>query len=289
MGKFLQAAYEVLKREHRAMSPEDITDRALKEGLLRSSGQTPAFSMRARLSTEILNRGRRSRFMRTDAGLFGLREWGAPEYVAVRHKKGLFDEDIVVFPRDVLWEHIDHIGLSTKKLDGKLLLSKCFPLQRRIAESDQSVIQLVSVFVVKHAGDFLTFKRTKWLPESRLHGFYSLHFGGHLNPNDVNDFAPLFDPFDSAQANAFLERELREELRLDAVPPLRYLGLLYDESREVSRQHLGVVFVLEAPSRDIRIGERGFLIDAKFEPRHSIRARADEFENWSNVLVKEVP
>ena len=79
MGRFLRAAYDVLKRERRPMSPEDITQLALSKGLLSSAGKTPAFSMKARLSTEIVRHGRRSQFMRTDAGLFGLREWDLPE------------------------------------------------------------------------------------------------------------------------------------------------------------------------------------------------------------------
>lgn len=285
MGKFLHAAYGILSRERRPMSPEDITRLALSKGLLSSVGLTPAFSMKARLSTEIVRRGARSQFMRTDAGLFGLREWDLPEYAAPRLKRSLFDEDIAVFPAERLWDHIAEVGLSKKQLDGRTLLRDCRAMRRALAEEDPSVIQLVSVFVVKHGERYLTFKRTKRLPESRLHGYYSMHFGGHLNPSDLNEFDVLFDPFDPRQANAFLERELREELRLPEVPHLAYGGLLYDDTRDVSRQHLGIVFSLALPTADFEIGERGFLMGARFETRDEILSRADEFENWSHRLL----
>lgn len=268
------------------MSSDDITDAALARGLLRSRGKTPALSMKARISTEIVRRGPRSQFMRTDAGLFALREWGLPEYAAPRLKQTLFDEDIVVFPAENLPDHIDGVGLSRKQVDGRALLRQCRAMRRALAEEDTSVIQLVSVFVVKHGERYLTFKRTKRLPESRLHGFFSLHFGGHLNPTDVNDFDVLFDPFDPRQANAFLERELFEELKLHQVPFFQYRGLIYDDSRDVSRQHLGIVFSMSLPSEKFEIGERGFLMGARFETRDEVVARADEFENWSHLLLK---
>jgi predicted NUDIX family phosphoesterase len=286
MTRFLHAAYHVLQGERHPMSPEEITRLALSKGLLTSGGKTPAASMKARLSTEIVRRGLKSQFMRTDAGLFGLREWDLPEYSAPRLKRSLFDEDIAVFPADRLWAHITQVGISKKQLDGRTLLRDCRAMRRALAEDDSSFVQLVSVFVVKHNGRYLTFKRTKRLPENRLHGYYSLHFGGHLNPSDLNDFDSLFDPFDPHQANAFLERELREELRLKKVPHLEYAGLLYDDAREVSRQHLGIVFRLELASEEFEIGERGFLMGARFETRDEILARLDEFENWSHRLLE---
>src|SRR5205823_2920053 len=133
---------------------------------------------------------------------------------------------------------------------------------------------------------YLTFKRTKRLPESRLHGFYSLGFGGHLNPDDV---LHMFDIFDPQQSQAWLLRELREELRLDEmknrIADLSYRGLLYDDSQPVSRQHLGLVYEVVLASDQYDIGERGFLMDSKFETLEEMRARIREFENWSALLI----
>jgi len=83
-------------------------------------------------------------------------------------------------------------------------------------------------------------------------------------------------------------RELGEEIKLPKEPPpqIVYRGLIYDDAREVSRQHLGVVYDVHLASEAFEIGERGFLIDARFETVDEIAARLDAFENWSELLLQ---
>ena len=106
VGQFLKAAYEVLNSEKRPLSAKEITEIAVREGRLKSSGKTPPQTMKARLSTEILRRGSDSIFMRVEKGQFALREWkgrwkgGWTEHIAQRFKAALYDEDIVVFPAE---------------------------------------------------------------------------------------------------------------------------------------------------------------------------------------------
>jgi predicted NUDIX family phosphoesterase len=243
--------------------------------------------MKAKLSVDILRKGMRSLFKRSEKGRFALREWSdVQEHVADRYQKALFDEDIVVFPAELRPTYVPNIGLNAAPLDSEGLLAECYPMRRRTAEDDPTVIQLISVFVVQHASKFLTYKRSKRLPESRLHGFYSVAFGGHLNPEDVLHMFNIFDP---QQSEAWLDRELREELRLEEkgnrVTSMNYVGLLYDDSQPVSRQHLGLVYKVMLASDQYDIGERGFLMDSKFESLAEIRGRLSEFENWSILLV----
>jgi predicted NUDIX family phosphoesterase len=288
VGQFTKAAFEVLKREMRPLTAREITDIATREGRLRSSGKTPWQTMKSKLSTDILSRGSDSLFMRVEEGRFSLREWKGlyPEHVAQRFQKALFDEDIVVFPATSLKKYVPKIGLYSGSFDREALLRECGPMRRREAEEDRTVIQLVSVFVVRFQDKYLTYKRTKRLPESRLHGYYSLAFGGHLNPDDLR---PLLNIFDPDLASPLLLRELGEELRLDpqAAPILEYRGLLYDDSRDVSKQHLGITYDVFLGSNQFEIGERGFLMDAKFETLEHVVSRQEEFENWSWILIRE--
>lgn len=288
MGLFLNAAYTVLRQEHKPLSAREITELAQTRGLLRSEGQTPWQTMKSKLSTDILRRGESSFFMRSAEGRFALREWETdlPEYKADRYQKALFDEDIVVFPTSSLHRYVPGVGLFRGPVDSRSLRAELTPMRRRLAERDPTVIQLVSVFVVRHGNRVLTHKRTKRLPESRLHGYYSLSFGGHLNPDDV--CSPLFDIFDPQQGMPWLARELGEELILPTFSHFIFRGLLYDDSREVSRQHLGVVYDIVVPTEVFKIGERGFLMDAKFESVNSIRKRIAEFENWSLLLLQHL-
>jgi predicted NUDIX family phosphoesterase len=288
IGIFLDSAYKVLARERRPLSVQEITEIALQEHFLSTDGATPWQTMKAKLSVDILQHRERSLFMRSDKAKFALREWSHAykEHIADRYQKALFDEDIVVFPSESLRTYVPSVGVYSGSFDHDALLSECFPMRRREAEEDISVIQLVSVFLVRYDGRLLTYKRTKRLPESRLHGYYSVAFGGHLNPDDV---LHLFNIFDASQAHAWLVRELHEELRIGKghLGEIAYRGLLYDDSREVSKQHLGLVYDVNLKSEQYTIGERGFLMDSKFETIDEICARIDQFENWSVMLVRE--
>jgi predicted NUDIX family phosphoesterase len=289
LGVFLRAAYQTLKRAGQPLSSEEITKQAIASGLLESTGKTPWQTMKSKLSTDILLKNENSLFMRSEAGKFALREWKdkIEEHVADRYQKALFDEDILVFPASFLSEYIPCVGLYRDPLPIQNLVKQCRPMRRRLAEEDFEVIQLVSAFIVRCEDQILTYKRTKRLPESRLHDYYSLAFGGHLNPDDL---VPLFSIFDISQAYPMLERELHEEIRFpsNANIQLHYRGLLYDNSRPVSCQHIGVVYEVLVDTMKYEIGERGFLMDAKYESISMIKARIDQFENWSAMLVKEL-
>jgi predicted NUDIX family phosphoesterase len=288
MGKFLDSAYRVLTKEGKPLSAHDITSIAVEEKLLETEGATPWQTMKAKLSVDILHHGERSLFMRSDRGRFALREWSGDykEHIADRYQKALFDEDIVVFPANSLSMYIPGVGVHSGPFDHDALLGECYPMRRREAESDLSVIQLISVFLVRFEGKLLTYKRSKRLPESRLHGYYSVAFGGHLNPDDV---LHLFNIFDADQAHAWLVRELHEELRIKKgeLSEIEYRGLLYDDSREVSKQHLGLVYDVRLASAEYQIGERGFLMDSKLETVDEMCLRIDDFENWSVLLIRE--
>jgi len=288
VGVFLKAAYEVLSGTKKPLTVLEIVDAAKERGLLKSSGQTPTQTMKSKLSTNILKEGDRSLFMRAAKGRFALREWKGtyPEHIADRYQKALFDEDIVVFPATSLRRYVPVDGLYRGNFDAAAFYNECRPMRRRVAEEDFSVIQLVSVFVIRHNDLYLTYKRTKRLPESRLHGVYSLGFGGHLNPGDLS---PLLNIFDPLVGLPLLERELREEVRFETLrsTAMSYCGVLYDQSREVSKQHLGLVYQVSASSPSFEIGERGFLMDPKYETLEQMNRRRGEFENWSLLLIDE--
>jgi cytidyltransferase-like protein len=286
---FLDAAEQVLLRAKEPLKPSEIVERAIAWGLLTTRGRTPPQTMKAKLSTDVLNRKRDSRFMRTEQNTFGLRAWSdVTEYMADRYQKALLDEDIVVFDAAILREFFPVDGIT--QLDahqGWDLVGQTFPMQRTEAEATYDVIQLVSQFLVIHHGKVATHKRTRRLPEARLHGVHSLLFGGHLNPDDI---APLFSPFDPVNGPTYITRELSEEVRiLGGDPSLELVGGIYDPRRDVSRQHLGVLYVVRVPDHcDIQIGERGFLQQLSFESVDEIERHLEDFENWSELVHRSL-
>src|SRR5688500_18748079 len=136
MGAFLDAAFKVLNSAGEPLTAAEISSRAIEKGLLATRGHTPSQTMKSKLSTDILVKGDRSRFMRSAQGRFALRAWRdqMTEHVADRYQKALFDEDIVVFPATSLSKYVPTTGLS--KLEAPELIRELRPMRRRDAEED---------------------------------------------------------------------------------------------------------------------------------------------------------
>ncbi len=282
---YLEVAEQLLAEKQKPLSAREIVVLAIEQGLIRSEGKTPWQTMKSKLSTEILAHGQSSKFMRVAQGLFALRVFDNAEFIATRFKKNKLDEDIAVVSIADLSRLVPSPGYFQTGIDRNHISDLVRPMRRGLAEEDFSVVQLVSVFVVHYNGTFLTHMRSARLPESRLHGEYSLMLGGHLA---IEDFSQLtLDLFteDSLSDCSYILRELSEELVLQTDPIVEPCGYLYDVSREVSKQHLGLVYFVDLPEKKFQIGERGFLMNAVFEDPASIRERIDQFENWSVVLL----
>lgn len=71
---FKAAARQVLTEVGSPLHYTDITELALKDGYLQSSGRTPQNTMRARLSVDVRDNPE-SAFDLTAPGVYGLSEW----------------------------------------------------------------------------------------------------------------------------------------------------------------------------------------------------------------------
>jgi predicted NUDIX family phosphoesterase len=283
---FLEAAYAVLKDAGRPMTTAEIVHIGRSSGLIETTGKTPVKTLNARLAVDILRLKLESRFMRSDGSRFALREWSGEiqERIVPRRTVALIDEQILAFDASDLRKYIKSDGFKRGDETHLRLLSSCFSVKRLEAEQRFDLIQLVSVYVVRFFQEFLTYKRSRRLPESRLHSSYSCFFGGHLTASDL---MPLFRFSDPEQALFLLDRELSEELRLPRKPAsMTYRGLLYDPRTDVSKQHLGIVFCVDVINKDFEVGEKGFLTDAKYETIFDMEDRIKDFENWSEYLIQ---
>lgn len=74
MESFKQAAIKILTEARRPLHYREITERAIHSGLIAPEGKTPWATMNATLSTDIVNNGEKSIFIRSDPGFYALRE-----------------------------------------------------------------------------------------------------------------------------------------------------------------------------------------------------------------------
>ena len=132
--------------------------------------------------------------------------------------------------------------------DGRFLselLSKTEFLNRDKVEHDPSYKQLIPYSILRYKDSVFHYKRSAWTKETRLHRFYSIGVGGHVNKSDV---LPLWKDEISAIEWA-RDRELTEEFWVDHLREPRLVGLLNDDSNEVGLVHFGVIyeFWLQSP------------------------------------------
>ncbi|MDP8161671.1 hypothetical protein QJU93_00380 [Pasteurella skyensis] len=238
------------------------------------------------LSQDIKKYQDNSMFARFSLGKYGIRSWikrdGYQEYFIVNNK--IMNEFIAVIPKDELGLLIKKTGVSFCNIPEEIILKKYRGMIRSEAEKDFSVVQFVSVFIVHNGTQIITHKRSKRLPEERLQDEYSVMFGGHISEQDLSS---IIHPFELKNNIGFIMRELNEEIKISNFE-ITPVGLLYDDSREISKQHIGLIYSVYLPNNSYEIGEKGFLLDHKFESIESIKHRIEDFENWSVLVINNI-
>lgn len=110
-------------------------------------------------------------------------------------------------------------------------------IERQVAESDPDYKQIIPYLLVQNqSGDYAFYRRHG--SEKRIHGFYSVGVGGHIDYTD--------DPGDGQSLMEIViagaKREINEEFKNPYCGSFRFLGLINEELTEVGRVHLGLVF-----------------------------------------------
>lgn len=154
-------------------------------------------------------------------------------------------------------------------------------IPRSQAEKDPSYKQLIPYVLMLCDGRCLTYVRGKRAGETRLVGNRSIGIGGHINPGDD---VPLFSSdFRDAYLSA-VEREVDEEVCIEAGHVDHVVGLLNDDSNEVGQVHLGVVhcWVLDAPNVTKR---EQMITQMEFLTPEELRGVREQMETWSQLCL----
>jgi len=141
---------------------------------------------------------------------------------------------------------------------------------RPAMERDPSWKQVIPYLVLRDGSRYFLMRRSTAGVDARLHDRYSIGVGGHVNPGDVD-------------VEGGLRREWREELVASWEPEFRLVGLLNDDSNEVGRVHVGVVFTAEAAGRPVAVRETDKLSGTFVSPAE-VAEVADRLETWSALV-----
>ena len=197
------------------------------------------------------------------------------------------DEQVLVVERKVVEQEGMFHGLM---FDVERYVRKIFApgvprfMRRSQAETDPNYKQIIPYVIMTHSGKYLSYVRGRRAGETRLVGNRSIGIGGHINPGDD---LPLFNAdFYDTYVTA-VEREVAEEVVVDAGHTDRVVALLNDDSNPVGQVHLGIVhgWTLDAPNvtrREQMITQLSFMTPAE------LRAVRDNMETWSQLCLDGV-
>lgn len=201
----------------------------------------------------------------------------------MRDRKGAMKEEQILVVRRALFDQLGAFqGLCfdvERYLPALLARENNFFTPRGPAETNPELKQIIPYVVLVHAGRILHYVRGKKAGEQRLVAKGSIGIGGHMNDHDEGLFA-----FDRAAYDAAVQREVAEELRLDANYTNRVVALINDDETEVGRVHLGVVHVFRLENEDVQKGE-AMITELQFLERAQLLARRDSLESWSQYCV----
>jgi predicted NUDIX family phosphoesterase len=103
----------------------------------------------------------------------------------------------------------------------------------------------------------------------------SIGVGGHINPSEATPEGDLI--------REGLSREVHEELFICPPYQERLVGLINDDTTEVGRVHLGVLFEIDSPSLDVRVRET-HKMDGAWALLAQLEQSYERLETWSQIV-----
>lgn len=191
------------------------------------------------------------------------------------------EENLLAVP--TAWLDSLQLGSGFSPEYGKLLdhldESVVHTLPRSHAEEDRRYKQLVGYVIFQSGGQIFHYQRTRRVGEARLAGLRSVGIGGHVNAEDVGGHTT------PEALAAAIRREVAEEVILDVLPEIRYVGIINADEDPVSRVHIGIVAIADLPGPALALRDPT-LADGRFDTIEAIQARLPEFETWSRLCLE---
>jgi predicted NUDIX family phosphoesterase len=192
------------------------------------------------------------------------------------------NENVLVVKRELFDELGSFQGLSfepEKYLKAILSRGSNFFISRPEAETNPSYKQIIPYALIVFENTVLHYVRGKKAGEQRLVAKGSIGIGGHMNETDESLFA-----MDEQAYRTGVEREVNEEIKIDAPFEDRIVALLNDDSTEVGRVHLGIVHLFKLKEPNVQKRE-AMITGLSFLTKQELMARRESLESWSQICV----
>jgi predicted NUDIX family phosphoesterase len=191
-------------------------------------------------------------------------------------------ENILVIRRSLFDELGAFQGLSLepeKYLKAILSRGNNFFIARPQAESDPAYKQIIPYALIVFQNTVLHYVRGKKAGEQRLIAKGSIGIGGHMNETDGSLFA-----MDEQAYRAGVEREVNEEIKIDAPFEDQIVALLNDDTTEVGKVHLGIVHIFNLKEPKVQKRE-AMITGLTFLTKDELTRRRESLESWSQICL----
>ena len=183
------------------------------------------------------------------------------------------EEILVISTKSLFSEVKSWQGINTNNFDAVIQFIQnnlCF-MPRAHAETNFAYKQIIPYVLFTFDNKLFVMQRKPNASEQRLASKFSLGIGGHIRQDDIQ------------QNNIFqwALREFHEEVTYNGTLTYKIIGILNDDSSDVGKVHLGIIWLINGDSAKISI---------KDEHKNGILLTIDEcaklyenMENWSKI------
>ena len=208
------------------------------------------------------------------------------------------EEHVLVVPT-TLFHSLGYFQGFTAQVDrywsGLLESDQVSYRRRSLMEEDPSFKQLIPYMLFCYrqpegAPHLFQYTRGGGQGEARLHAKRSVGIGGHISTLDVESGGGEGGGGEARSGHAGvyregMQRELAEEVVLETEYVERCVGMINDDETPVGKVHLGIVHQFDVQTASIRANESE-IQNAGFRPVEEIIADLDQFETWSQIVVR---
>lgn len=152
-------------------------------------------------------------------------------------------------------------------------------ISRNIVENDFNYKQIISYCLIKYKNYVFMTKRKNTQFERRLHNLYSVGIGGHINSIDRSETDNILI--------IGMQRELHEEVSIEAEYNYNLLGIINDNSTNVNKVHAGVCFIVELKNKKCEVKEK-HKMDGEWIDINDLQKYYNHLEIWSKILINSI-
>ncbi|MEX3625139.1 hypothetical protein VVS20_22205 [Viridibacillus arvi] len=207
------------------------------------------------------------------------------EIILVVSRKKLFNDEALTFQgvtsdKSLVADIMLNIDKYYKSMRRGSVNEVDVPVSRN-AELNFDYKQPIPYIVIRRGDEYFVTQRLEGGGESRLHGKLSMGAGGHMNPLEKDFYA-----FKIVLAEN-TARELEEELDITGEIKIDTIGLINDDSEEVSRVHIGILGVIDLEDADEVAVRETEQLAGSWYTLDQLRDKEvyDRLENWGKIVV----